>query len=220
MSISQNLRFRLEYTGFLLAEACARALPLEAASWLSGNLWRLIAPRLSRQKRALANLARAFPDMSLAERTNLAAAMWDNLGRTFIESFRLKTLVESGRIAFAPDKQFDDVARGAPFIVCGLHLGNWEILAHGGERMGLPIAGVYQRMSNPLVEARMRTMRAPLYLGGLLPKTAITARALLRAIKNGACPSFLADLRDDRGPSVPFFGHPARSNVFPAMRRN
>ena len=25
------------------------------------------------------------------------------------------------------------------------------------------------------------------------------------------------DLRDDRGPSVPFFGHPARSNVFPAL---
>ena len=130
----------------------------------------------------------------------MAAAMWDNLGRTFAESFRLKTLVESGRIAFAPDERFDEVARGAPFIVCGLHLGNWEILAHGGKRMGLPIAGVYQRMSNPLVEARMRGMRLPLYRGGLLPKTAITARALLRAIKDGACPSFLADLRDDRGP--------------------
>ena len=83
--------------------------------------------------------------------------------------------------------------------------------------MGLPIAGVYQRISNPLVEAKIRRMRAPLYLGGLLPKTAITARALLRAIKNGACPSFLADLRDDRGPPVLFFGQPARSNVFPAL---
>ena len=133
----------------------------------------------------------------------MAAAMWDNLGRTFAESFRLSALVASGRIAFAPDERFDEVARGAPFIVCGLHLGNWEILAHGGKRMGLPIAGVYQRMSNPFVEARMRRMRAPLYLGGLLPKTAITARALFRAIKAGACPSFLADLRDDRGPLVP-----------------
>jgi KDO2-lipid IV(A) lauroyltransferase len=217
MSLSQNLRFRLEFTGFLLAEGVARALPLETASWLSGYLWRVIAPRLRRQKRALANLARAFPDMSLSERTSLAAAMWENLGRTFVESFRLKTLVESGRIAFAPDERFDVVARGAPFIVCGLHMGNWEILAHGGKRMGLPIAGVYQRMSNPLVEARMRAMRAPLYLGGLLPKTAITARALLRAIKGGACPSFLADLRDDRGAPVLFFGHPARSNLFPAL---
>jgi KDO2-lipid IV(A) lauroyltransferase len=217
MRLPKNLRHRLEFAGFLLAEAVARALPLETASWLSGSLWRVIAPRLRRQTRTLANLARAFPDMSLEERTKVAAAMWDNLGRTFVESFRLKTLVESGRIAFAPDERFDDVARGAPFIVCGLHLGNWEILAHGGKRMGLPIAGVYQRMSNPLVEARMRRMRAPLYLGGLLPKTAITARALLRAIKAGACPSFLADLRDDRGPLVPFFGQPARSNVFPAL---
>ena len=44
MRFSQNLRFRLEFAGFLLAEAAARALPLETASWLSGNLWRLIAP--------------------------------------------------------------------------------------------------------------------------------------------------------------------------------
>ncbi len=217
MRLSRKLRFHLEYAGFVLVGALARTLPLEAASWLSGALWRWIAPLLRRQKRALANLARAFPEMPLAERTTLAAAMWENLGRTFVESFRLKTLVESGRIAFSPDERFDDVARNAPFIVCGLHLGNWEILAHGGERMGLPIAGVYQRMSNPLVEARMRAMRAPLYLGGLLPKTAITARSLLRAIKDGACPSFLADLRDDRGPAVLFFGHPARSNLFPAL---
>ncbi len=217
MRLPQNLRHRLEFAGFLLAEACARALPLEAASWVSGSLWRLIAPRLRRQKRALANLARAFPDMPLEERTKLAASMWENLGRTFIESFRFKTLIESDRIAFAPDERFDEVARKAPFIVCGLHLGNWEILAHGGRRMGLPIAGVYQRVSNPLVEAKMRRMRTPLYRGGLLPKTAITARALIRAIKAGACPSFLADLRDDRGAPVPFFGHPARSNLFPAL---
>ena len=117
MKLSQNLRFRLEFAGFLLAEAAARALPLEAASWVSGNLWRLIAPLLRRQKRALANLARAFPDMSLAERTDVAAAMWENLGRAFVESFRLKILVESGRIGFSPDEQFDAVARGAPFIV-------------------------------------------------------------------------------------------------------
>jgi KDO2-lipid IV(A) lauroyltransferase len=45
----------------------------------------------------------------------------------------------------------------------------------------------------------------------------VAARVLLRAIKNGACPCFLADLRDDNGPFVPFFGQPARSTVFPAL---
>ncbi len=217
MKLPRNLSYRLEFVAFWLAMTGARALPLETASWLSGKLWRLIAPRLRRQKRALANLALAFPEMPPEERSRIAADMWENLGRTFAESFRIQTLVESGRIVFEPSERFDEVARGAPFIVCGLHLGNWEILAHGGKRMGVPIAGVYQRISNPFVDAKMRSIRAPLYKGGLLPKTPTTARALLRAIKDGVCPSFLADLRDDRGPRIPFFGHLARSNVFPAL---
>ena len=92
-----------------------------------------------------------------------------------------------------------------------------EILAHGGQRLGVSLIGVYQRISNPHVEALMRSMREPLYKAGLTPKTPMAARALFRAIKDGACPCFLADLRDDNGPFVPFFGQPARSTVFPAL---
>ena len=182
-------------------------MPVQAASWLSGKLWRFIAPHLSRQKRALANLELAYPEKSPRERKAIAAAMWENLGRTFAESFYIKALTESDRIVFEPAEGFDEAARGAkPFIVCGLHLGNWEILAHGGQRLGVSLIGVYQRMSNPHVEALMRSMREPLYKAGLTPKTPMAARALLRAIKDGASPCFLADLRDDNGPSVPFFG--------------
>jgi len=218
MKLLKALRLRLEFAALWLAIVVARAIPLQAASWLSGKLWRFIAPHLGRQKRALANLERAFPERSPGERKAIAAAMWENLGRTFIESFRIKTLTESGRIVFEPGEDFDAVARGAkPFIVCGLHLGNWEILAHGGERLGVSLIGVYQRVSNPHVEALLRGVREPLYKAGLVPKTPIAARALLRAIKGGACPCFLADLRDDNGTLAPFFGRPARSTVFPAL---
>jgi Kdo2-lipid IVA lauroyltransferase/acyltransferase len=218
MKFLKGLRFRLEFVVLWLAMILARALPIQAASWLSGKLWRFIAPRLSRQKRAIANLELAFPEKSPAERKAIAAAMWENLGRTFAESLRIKTLTESDRIVFEPAEDFDEAARGAkPFIVCGLHLGNWEILAHGGQRLGVSLIGVYQRPSNPHVEALMRSLREPLYKAGLTPKTPMAARVLLRAIKDGASPCFLADLRDDNGPSVPFFGRLARSTVFPAL---
>ena len=214
----EALRLRLEFAVVWLMIVMARAMPLQLASWLSGNLWRLIAPHLSRQKRALANLELAFPEKSLGERTAIAAAMWENLGRTFAESFRIKTLTNGDRIVFEPAEGFDEAAAGAkPFIVCGLHLGNWEILAHGGQRLGVSLIGVYQRLSNPHVETLMHGLREPLYQAGLTPKTPMAARVLLRAIKDGASPCFLADLRDDNGPFVPFFGQPARSTVFPAL---
>jgi Kdo2-lipid IVA lauroyltransferase/acyltransferase len=218
MKFLKGLRLRLEFAAVWLAVVIARAMPVQVASWLSGKLWRFVAPRLGRQNRALANLKLAYPEKSPDERTAIAAAMWENLGRTFAESFRIKTLTESDRIVFEPAESFDAAASGAkPFIVCGLHLGNWEILAHGGQRLGVSLIGVYQRLSNPHVETLMHSLREPLYKAGLTPKTPVAARVLLRAIKDGACPCFLADLRDDNGPFVPFFGQPARSTVFPAL---
>jgi Kdo2-lipid IVA lauroyltransferase/acyltransferase len=218
MTFLKGLRLRVEFAVLWLAMIFARAMPVQAASWMSGKLWRSIAPRLSRQKRALANLELAFPEKSLAEREAIAAAMWENLGRTFAESFRITTLTEGDRIVFEPAESFDEAAAGSkPFIVCGLHLGNWEILAHGGQRLGVSLIGVYQRVSNPHVDDMLRRVREPLYGAGLTPKTPMAARVLLRAIKAGSSPCFLADLRDDNGPSVPFFGRPARSTVFPAL---
>ncbi len=217
MSFPKDLRHRLEYAGFRLFKAAISARPLEAASRETGMAWRLIAPRLHRQKRALANLALAFPDMPPAERERIASDMWENLGRTFAEGFFLKQIMDEGRVTFEPMEQLAEIARGGPSIFCSLHLGNWELAVYGGKLIGAPITGVYQRLSNPYVDAATLKMREPVYEGGLLPRTTTTARALLRKAKEGGYPAFLADLRDDRGPAVPFFGVLARSTVFPAL---
>ena len=179
--------------------------------------WRLIAPRLRRQKRALDNLALAFPEMPLKERERIAADMWENLGRTFAEGFFLKQIMAEGRVTFEPMEQLREIARGGPCIVCGLHLGNWELVAYAGKLMGAPFTGVYQRLSNPYVDAATLKLREAIYEGGLLPRTTATARTLLKTARQGGYPAFLADLRDDRGAAVPFFGALARSTVFPAL---
>jgi KDO2-lipid IV(A) lauroyltransferase len=217
MILSKPLRYRLEYVGFRAAQAAATALPLEAVSRTSGLAWRLIAPLLHRQERALGNLALAYPELSAAERERIAAGMWENLGRTFGESFHLKEIVAQKRVRFEPMEQLDDIIRGGPCVVCGLHLGNWELVAYASKLMGARFTGVYQRLSNPLVDEETRKLRAFLYDGGLLPKTPVTARALMKTAKGGGYPAFLADLRDDNGTAVPFFGAPALSTVFPAL---
>jgi KDO2-lipid IV(A) lauroyltransferase len=217
MTVSISLRHRLEHIGFRAAQAAATALPLEAVSRTSGFAWRLIAPRLHRQERALKNLALAYPELSEAERKRIAAGMWENLGRTFGESFHLKEIIAQKRIRFQPREQLDEIIRGGPCVVCGLHLGNWELVAYASKLMGASFTGVYQRLSNPLVDEDTRKLRAFLYDGGLLPKTPVSARALMKAAKSGGYPAFLADLRDDNGAAVPFFGAPALSTVFPAL---
>src|SRR6202044_4018795 len=144
-------------------------------------------------------------------------AMWGNPGPAFGESFRLKTIVDEKRIRFEPKEQLEEIIRGGPCVVCGMHLGNWELVAYASKLMGVPFSGVYQRLNNPLVDEETRKLRAFLYDGGLLPKTPVTARALMKTAKGGGYPAFLADLRDDNGTAVPFFGAPALSTVFPAL---
>jgi KDO2-lipid IV(A) lauroyltransferase len=124
-------------------------------------VWRRIAPRLYRQKRVLNNLALAYPDMPLDQRERIAAEMWDNLGRTFAESFRIRKIMEEGRIEFESQAQLDEMIRGGPCVVCGLHLGNWELVAYTGKLMGAPFTAVYQRLSNPYVDAATRKLRQP-----------------------------------------------------------
>lgn len=217
MSFPTELRYRLEYAGFRLIQTAISARPLEAASRESGMAWRLIAPHLHRQKRALDNLALAFPDMPLDKRERIAADMWENLGRTFAEGFFLKEIMAEGRVTYEPMEQLREIASGGPCIVCGLHLGNWELVAYAGKLMGAPFTGVYQRLSNPYVDAATLKLREAVYEGGLLPRTTATARTLLKTARQGGYPAVLADLRDDRGAAVPFFGALARSTVFPAL---
>ena len=212
-----RLRHRLEYAGFRVAAAILTALPLDWSSAVSGRLWRLVAPRLKRQKRALDNLALALPELSEADRRRITLAMWDNLGRSFAEFFHLDEIVREGRIALEPFERFEAVAKGGPFVVCTLHLGNWELASQAGLRFGLPLAGVYQRLTNPLVDRWLYERRRPLYPGGLFDKSPATARALLKLARAGGYPAFVADLREGRGIEAPFFGRPAWSNPFPAL---
>jgi KDO2-lipid IV(A) lauroyltransferase len=81
----------------------------------------------------------------------------------------------------------------------------------------MPFAGVYQNLTNPLVDKWLLKKRAPLYPGGLYGKSTATARALLRVARDGGYPAFFADQRASHGIPVPFFGRPASSLTFPAI---
>ncbi|MEM7398484.1 MAG: lipid A biosynthesis acyltransferase, partial [Pseudomonadota bacterium] len=49
---------------------------------------------ITRHKRALANLERAFPEKSLEERERIAVAAWDNLGRVMVETMNIDRIIK------------------------------------------------------------------------------------------------------------------------------
>ena len=210
---------RLEYAGYLLIRAAIRALPFELASDLMAWLWQLIAPHMFRHERALKHLRLAYPEKTEVERAAIAHAMWGHLGRTMAESFVIDRIANSAdmiTLEISPEIQkFIDEKR--PMILAGLHLGNWELAAVGGSQLELDLAGVYQRILNPLVDNAIRQARLPYYPSGLYTKGHDTVKILMRLMRQGKSIGIVSDLRDNRGLPVPFFGQLANSSPFPAM---
>ncbi|HWG05882.1 MAG TPA: lauroyl acyltransferase [Beijerinckiaceae bacterium] len=213
-----NLRHRIEYALFCFAAALFSTLSVETSSNLSGNLWRLVAPRLRRHRRALAHLQQAYPDKSETECDAIARDMWENLGRVFAEAFHLREFLTSERIVLEDEAYWlPKIGPGKASVVCAAHQGNWELASIGLLRAKLEPTGVYQKITNPYVDRRLLEMRKPFYPGGLFEKRPAAAMEILRYARAGGTVAFLADLRERNGVQVPFFGRPAPSTPFPAF---
>lgn len=199
--------------GFLL-----RRVPPEWASAAMGGILRTVMPLTSRHRRALDNLALAFPEKTDAEREAIARAMWMHLGRVTGEAFQIDRLMaDDSRVELPQDfDRFRELGKEGA-ISAALHLGNWEIAGVLPRRAGLPLAGVYQPLHNPLVERYLKRMRAPAYPAGLYPKGPDLGRTVIRLARGGAGVGIVSDLREMRGVGVVFFGRPAFATPLPAM---
>jgi KDO2-lipid IV(A) lauroyltransferase len=229
-SLFLDLRYRAEYLGLRLIAGLVRMAPLDVAGNVSAKIWRLVAPYDRRHKRALQNLAIAFPEKTFKEREAIALAMWENLGRVMTETMQLDRIIaEPDRIQLV-----DTTARvferyqnkmGAAIGVT-LHMGNWELAAWPLTVAGNNPAAVYRTVKNPYVDKYLRRLRKDLYPGGLLGKGRVngtvdegqkTARLIMDFVRQGGRLGLVCDLHDRTGLPVPFFGRPAKSVAIPAM---
>ena len=225
-----DFQHRVEYAALRLLAGVIRSLPLEVGADISGTLWRLIAPLNRRHRRALANLAVAFPEKSVAEREAIARAMWENLGRVMAETMQIDRLIaDPDRIKLEPHTE-RMLARykGKMGSAVGvtLHMGNWELAAWPMTQSGNNPAAIYRSVNNPYVDRYLRDLRRNLYPGGLLGKGRIngnreegqrTARLITDYVRQGGRLGLVCDLYDRTGLEVPFFGKPARSVAIAGM---
>lgn len=223
-----DLRHRLEYVGLRMLAGLVRAMPLDTAVAVSARLWRIVAPWQRRHRRALANLAIAFPEKSPEEREAIALAMWANLGRVMAETMQIDRLLkERHRLEIVNRAVFERYKdKLGPCIGVSLHMGNWELAIWPLTVADANPAAVYRTVKNPYVDQYLRDQRRELYPGGLLGKGKVdgswdegqkTARLIMDYVRKGGRLGIVCDLYDKHGLAVPFFGTPAKSVAIPAM---
>jgi len=219
---------RLEFLGLRAAHALARLAPLGLVRDVGALIAWLTGPWLRQNRRALENLAIAFPEKSEAERRAIARAMWANMGRIFAETLVLdRVLAQPDCIEIVERARWQArFGEPGPSIGCTLHMGNWELAIWPLNSFGRKPVGVYKPLDNPLADHWLVNQRRALYPGGLLGKGENdddaragqrTARQLIDLARKGGCIGFVADHFDRRGEPIAFMGRRGRFTTAPAM---
>lgn len=219
LSLGQTLRYRAEAAVFFAFMTLFRVIGLSAASRLGGFIGRNFLCWLPPDRTARANLARAFPEKSLAERNAVRRTMWDNLGRVVGEYPHLDKFTPKGedpRITYSlPPGMTVEQLKGKPLLFLSAHLANWEMMPILAHQVGLSVAAVVRPPNNPFVAdwvARQRRINGP---DTLIAKHN-AARAMLSQLRGDRALCMLVDQKLREGIAVPFFGHDAMTTPAPA----
>ncbi len=228
--VLRDIQFRLEYLLLRSVVWCIRLVSLDTGVRLSARLWRSLAPLISRKRhrRALDNVAIAFPDLAVQERERIVMAHWENLGRVMAETMQLDRIIaEPERIEIESAHVFARyIDKLGPVIGISLHLGNWELAVWPMTRSGKRPAAIYRSVNNPYVDQFLRAQRADIYPSGLFGRGKVegdhgdnqrTARLITDFVRKGGQLGMVCDLYDRTGIPVPFFGRDARTQAIGAM---
>ena len=223
----RDLLNRIEFCFVWIAIQLVRALPMRWGVGFIASLSQLVGPWLRQNRRALENLAIAFPDRSVADRKAIARAMWANMGRTFAETFYIDRIIaDPSRFTITDEPIWRErLSGGGPSVGVTAHIGNWELAIWPITTFGRAPAGVYRPLANPYLDRLLRRHREPLYPSGLFGKGAETeagsghrtARRLVDHVRHSGSIGFVSDHYERRGLVVPFLGRHTRVTPVPAM---
>ena len=220
----RTLRHLLEYGVVLVGYHAVRLLPHRALFWVAamGGAGLYAMPRLRRV--ILANLAVAFPDMTLAGRRRLARRNTTSQILTFLEFVWFADRPQ----ALAEKVDFPDWCRditghcrdiGRPLIWATPHLGNWEVAGlKFRAQTGIPFAVVVRPFVNPWLDRMVRRSREA--QGGRIIPDRGAVRGVMKALREGYQLATLIDQNTrvrDGGIFVDFFGLPVPTSRAPAM---
>lgn len=173
------------------------------------------------RKRALQNIAIAFPDWPEKKRRATVRKMFHNVGQSLIEWMWLPNL-DARKLADTTeihDAHYIDeaLAAGRGALIFTAHFGNWEWLAATVTLLGHPVTVLQRNRDEPDLNRFIMRMRSHFNMRSIGRKSESSALEMYRALRKGELLAFLID-QTIRAESVkvPFFGRPALTPIGPA----
>jgi KDO2-lipid IV(A) lauroyltransferase len=215
-------RERAIYRALVVVSAIGRRLPLRLGRFFGRGMgW--LAYRVARRerKKALANIAIAFPEWNETQRVETIKAMFRHFGMLLFEIAWLPnmdvalrdrlTVVEGAE----PVLELMDAGRGV--VVFTAHCGNWEWMSYAVGLFGRPTTVLQRERSAPEMNRYITELRARSGVRTIDRGSASAGRELIQSLRRGGILAFLIDqnIRTE-SVKVPFFGRPALTPIGPA----
>jgi len=215
--VGKRLKNTAIYLGLRLLLGLLWLSGLRLARRLGRGLGRL-AFRLGRveRRRALANLALAFPERGEAERLALGRAVFAHLGECVAELVhvrRLAPLAEHVRLSPQSRAVLDRLfTRGRGVVFVTGHLGNWELMARAMAAHGYGVNTIGQRSYDPRLTALLARFREAGRVNTLWRGEPRLMARMGEALARNELMGLLIDQDTDvPGVFVPFFGRLAHT---------
>jgi KDO2-lipid IV(A) lauroyltransferase len=221
-STLQALKNGAIYRALLAASAVGRRLSLAGARRNGARFGGLAWSLLGRERRkALRNLAVAFPQRSDRERERIGRASFRHLGASLFEIAWIPNLtpaeLERTTRIEGMDRLREAAASGRGVVLFTGHCGNWEwmcaAIGLSGIRMNVIAREIYDdRLNDFIVASRARFGVVTIGRG-----SASSGKEILQTLRRGDVLGLLIDQSlKVESVAVPFFGVPAPTPVGPA----
>lgn len=212
-------RERALYRGLVAVNAIAQRLPLRVAQFLGRRLGTL-AWHVARgeRRKALRNIAIAFPDWPERRRRDAIRAMFRHLGMMVFELAWLPNLTLDRRSQFeGHDRLLQIIDSGRGVVIFTAHCGNWEWLSYATGLLGRPVSVLQRERDSPEMNRYITGLRAKANVHTIDRGSGSSARDMIQAIRRGGILAFVIDqnIRTE-SVKVPFFGKPALTPIGPA----
>ncbi|WP_299549452.1 lysophospholipid acyltransferase family protein [uncultured Tateyamaria sp.] len=203
-----------------VARACigaALALPYRMrVPFMGWIMSRIVGPAAGFQRRAVEHVAFAMPHLPHAEHQRIARDSLGNVGRTLIENYSTRILLDRQKEATIDGPGYEAMvqaaANGQPVILVTGHFGNYEALRAALVGRGFKVGGLYRDMSNPYFNTHyVRTMQA--FGGPVFPQGRKGTAGFVRHLKAGGQLVLLFDQHVFQAPVLKFLGHPAHTAI-------
>jgi len=195
----------------------AQAMRIETGQRLARGLARLFCDVLHIRGNVVDdNLAHAFPEMSAADRVQLARQMWEHLFLLVLEvAHAPRKIHETNWRQHVHLRNEPELVRmlldDRPVLIVTAHLGNFEVGGYVLGILGFPTYTVARTLDNPFLDRFLNRFRGKTGQH-IIPKNGGYDR-IVDVLARGGTMTFLADqYAGPKGCWVEFFGRPASAH--------